>query len=121
MEVFFALFVMLAIIGAIVGTEGDNDISTVKIVPDATSTVGATAAESPSRISTAAPTPTLIPTTTPSPTPFPTATPTPVPIQMELVEFLDEYDQNKVPPPIPGCDTNRTEEFLCPLPAMWMR
>ena len=91
---------MLAIIGTIVGTEGENGTSTVKTVPDPTITVGATAAESPSRSLTATPSPTQtpIPTPTPSPTPtpIPTPTPTPVPIQIELVEFLGEYDQNKV-------------------------
>ena len=96
---FVALFVMLGIFGAIVGTEGDNDNSAVKIVPDATSTLDA-AADSPGRISTATPEPTLISTTTPvptaTPTPMPTATATPVPIQMGLEAFLDQYDQNKV-------------------------
>ena len=78
-------FVLLAIIGGIAGTTGDNENSTVQIVPDATSMVDATSG-SPSRTSTAAP----------ASTPIPTATPTPLPIQMGLAELLGEYDQNKV-------------------------
>lgn len=97
---FFAIFVMLAIIGALIGTEDENGTPTVKTVPDPTIAVGATAAESltgnltatPSQTQTAIPTPTQPPTATPIPTP----TPTPVPIQVELVAFLGEYDQNKV-------------------------
>ena len=100
---FVALFVMLGIFGAIVGTEGDNGDSTVKIVPDATNTLDATT-DSPGRVSTATPAPSLSSTTIPTPspvptatqTPKPTATATPVPIQMGLEAFLGEYDQNKV-------------------------
>ena len=99
------LFVILAIIGAIAGTTGDNENSTVQIVPDATSRVDATsgspdptstAAPASTPIPTTTPSPTPIPTATPTPTPIPTATPTPLPIQMGLAEFLSEYDQNKV-------------------------
>ncbi len=79
------LYVILAVIAAIAGTTGDNENSTVQIVPDATIMVAATSG-SPSRTSTVAP----------ASTPIPTATPTPLPIQMGLAELLGEYDQNKV-------------------------
>ncbi len=105
---FFALFVMLAIIGAIIGTEDENGTPNVNAVPDPTITVGATAAESPSPRLTATPipsqtpiptathSPTQTPVPTATPTPTPTATPTPTPIQLGLSEFLKEYYQNKV-------------------------
>lgn len=91
---------MLAIIGAIIGTEDENGTPNVNAEPDPTIAVGASAAESltGSLTATPGPTQTPIPTATPppTPTPFPTPTPTPVPIRVELVAFLEEYDQNKV-------------------------
>ncbi len=91
---FIAFFVILAIVGSIIGTESENNTSTVRMTPDATSTVVATSA--PTQISTAIPTPTPMPTAPPTPTPTSVPTPTPVPIQLELSAFLEEYYQNKV-------------------------
>ena len=66
-------FVVLIIIGAIVGSSDDNENSAENLVPNPTNRI-----------------------TTPTPTPVPTATPTPLPIKVGLAELFDEYDQNKV-------------------------
>ena len=100
-----AIWIIPIVLIVILGTIGDSENSTEKIVSDETNRVGVTAGllnrtptatPAPAPISTTTPSPTPISTATPSPTPIPTATPTPVTIQMELTELLDEYDQNKV-------------------------
>ena len=79
------LFVVLIIIGAIVGPSDDNENSAENLVPNPTNRIGATV-ESPIRTYTTAPTS----------SPIPTTTPTPLPIKVGLAELFDEYDQNKV-------------------------
>ena len=82
-----SMMVVLIIIGLFVPTEEENAEEVkpaANLALDPTARIGVTS------------TPTQTPTDIPTPTPMPTATPTPMPIQMELLEFLDEYDQNKV-------------------------
>ena len=98
----FALFIILIIIGLIIGPPGDSNntrsgptvkserVSTPKPRPTPVPTTPApTSTRTP-------PTATPIPTPRPTATSTPTATPTPVPIQMELTDLLNEYDLNKV-------------------------
>ena len=98
----FALFIILIIIGLIIGPPGDSNntrsgptvnserVSTPKPRPTPVPTTPApTSTRTP-------PTATTIPTPRPTATSTPTATPTPAPIRMELADLLNEYDLNKV-------------------------
>ena len=87
------IFVILIIIGSIVGTAGGGENPAERTDPARTTRATQTT-EISSPASAVDPTPT--PASTPTPTAVPTATPTPVPIQIELSELLDEYDKNKV-------------------------
>lgn len=90
------LFVLIMIIGIFASATEDDaeeNQSVEKAVVERTT--GAEATPPPTSMPEAVPTPTVMPTVIPTSTPVPTATPNP-PIQVELIELLQEYDQNKV-------------------------
>ena len=100
----FVVLIIIAVISAAVRDDTEEQNSAAQAVPEST-TKGETTAPPPrmptdmptsTPLPAAEPTPTPMPTAAPTATPIPTATPTPMPIQMELTEFLEEYDQNKV-------------------------